>query len=56
MIEIQNLRKSFGHGTGHGVGTYLGVHEGPHQIRKNCRACTLVPFADGMTSMSRIWD
>ncbi len=39
----------FGHGTGHGVGTYLGVHEGPHQIRKNCRACTLVPFADGMT-------
>ena len=39
----------FGHGTGHGVGTYLGVHEGPQQIRKNCRACTLVPFADGMT-------
>lgn len=39
----------FGHGTGHGVGTYLGVHEGPHQIRKNCRTCTLVPFADGMT-------
>ena len=39
----------FGHGTGHGVGTYLGVHEGPHQIRKNCRACTLVPFANGMT-------
>ena len=39
----------FGHGTGHGVGTYLGVHEGPHQIRKNCRACTLVPFADGIT-------
>lgn len=39
----------FGHGTGHGVGTYLGVHEGPHQIRKNCRACTLVPFSDGMT-------
>ncbi|MGM9693271.1 MAG: aminopeptidase P family protein [Alloprevotella sp.] len=39
----------FGHGTGHGVGTYLGVHEGPHQIRKNPRACTLVPFANGMT-------
>lgn len=39
----------FGHGTGHGVGTYLSVHEGPHQIRKNPRACTLVPFADGIT-------
>ena len=39
----------FGHGTGHGVGTCLGVHEGPQQIRKDLRACTLVPFADGMT-------
>ena len=39
----------FGHGTGHGVGSRLGVHEGPHQIRKNNRACTLVPFHAGMT-------
>ena len=38
----------FGHGTGHGVGSRLGVHEGPHQIRKNVRACTLVPFRPGM--------
>lgn len=39
----------FGHGTGHGVGHRLCVHEGPHQIRKNPRACTLVPFQAGMT-------
>lgn len=39
----------FGHGTGHGVGHRLCVHEGPHQIRKNVRACTLVPFHAGMT-------
>lgn len=39
----------FGHGTGHGVGSHLCVHEGPHQIRKNVRACTLVPFRKGMT-------
>ena len=39
----------FGHGTGHGVGSHLCVHEGPHQIRKNVRACTLVPFRSGMT-------
>ncbi len=39
----------FGHGTGHGVGFHLCVHEGPHQIRKDCRACTLVPFRAGMT-------
>lgn len=39
----------FGHGTGHGVGSQLCVHEGPHQIRKNTRACTLVPFRPGMT-------
>lgn len=38
----------FGHGTGHGVGSRLCVHEGPHQIRKNVRACTLVPFVPGM--------
>lgn len=38
----------FGHGTGHGVGSHLCVHEGPHQIRKNVRACTLVPFEPGM--------
>lgn len=39
----------FGHGTGHGVGAHLCVHEGPHQIRKNPRACTAVPFTEGMT-------
>lgn len=39
----------FGHGTGHGVGHYLCVHEGPQQIRKNLRACTVVPFQAGMT-------
>ena len=39
----------FGHGTGHGVGAGLCVHEGPHQIRKDLRACTLIPFAAGMT-------
>lgn len=39
----------FGHGTGHGVGHVLGVHEGPHQIRKNVRACTLLPFRSGQT-------
>lgn len=39
----------FGHGTGHGVGHVLGVHEGPHQIRKNVRACTLLPFRAGQT-------
>ena len=39
----------FGHGTGHGVGSRLCVHEGPHQVRKDCRACTLVPFRAGMT-------
>lgn len=39
----------FGHGTGHGVGSRLGVHEGPHQIRKNVRACTLLPLQAGMT-------
>lgn len=39
----------FGHGTGHGVGSHLCVHEGPHQIRKDLRACTLVPFRAGMT-------
>lgn len=39
----------FGHGTGHGVGHCLCVHEGPHQIRKNLRACTVVPFRAGMT-------
>lgn len=39
----------FGHGTGHGVGSHLCVHEGPHQIRKNPRACTQVPFVEGMT-------
>ncbi|EJX01138.1 peptidase, M24 family protein [gut metagenome] len=39
----------FGHGTGHGVGACLGVHEGPHQIRKNLRACTQIPFQQGMT-------
>lgn len=38
----------FGHGTGHGVGSRLCVHEGPHQIRKNVRACTLIPFEPGM--------
>lgn len=38
----------FGHGTGHGVGAHLCVHEGPMQIRKNPRACTLVPLAEGM--------
>lgn len=38
----------FGHGTGHGVGSHLCVHEGPHQIRKNLRACTLIPFTEGM--------
>lgn len=38
----------FGHGTGHGVGSRLGVHEDPHQIRKNLRACTVVPFQAGM--------
>ncbi len=39
----------FGHGTGHGVGAHGCVHEGPHQIRKDLRACTLVPFCEGMT-------
>ena len=39
----------FGHGTGHGVGSHLCVHEGPHQIRKNLRACTLIPFGPGLT-------
>ena len=39
----------FGHGTGHGVGHQLCVHEGPQQIRKNLRACTLVPLEEGMT-------
>lgn len=39
----------FGHGTGHGVGHRLCVHEGPHQIRKNLRACTIVPLHAGMT-------
>ncbi len=39
----------FGHGTGHGVGTRMGVHEGPHQIRKDKRACTMVPLEAGMT-------
>ncbi|MBR4936770.1 MAG: M24 family metallopeptidase, partial [Bacteroidaceae bacterium] len=38
----------FGHGTGHGVGAHLCVHEGPMQIRKNLRACTLVPLTEGM--------
>ena len=38
----------FGHGTGHGVGSHLCCHEGPHQIRKNVRACTMVPFEEGM--------
>ena len=38
----------FGHGTGHGVGSHLCCHEGPHQIRKNMRACTIVPFEEGM--------
>lgn len=37
----------FGHGTGHGVGYRLGVHEGPSQIRKDVRACTLLPFRPG---------
>ncbi len=39
----------FGHGTGHGVGHRLCVHEGPQQVRKNVRACSLVPLAEGMT-------
>ncbi len=39
----------FGHGTGHGVGSHLCVHEGPHQIRKNYRACTVIPFEPGLT-------
>ncbi len=39
----------FGHGTGHGVGHGLCVHEGPQQIRKNVRACSLVPLQAGMT-------
>lgn len=38
----------FGHGTGHGVGAHLCVHEGPMQIRKNLRACTLIPLTEGM--------
>lgn len=37
----------FGHGTGHGVGHVLGVHEGPVQIRRNCRADTVVPVCEG---------
>lgn len=37
----------FGHGTGHGVGFRLGVHEGPVQIRKNYRACTVLPLCAG---------
>lgn len=37
----------YGHGTGHGVGFRLGVHEGPLQIRKNYRACTVLPFRPG---------
>lgn len=37
----------FGHGTGHGVGHVLGVHEGPVQIRKNCRADTILPIHVG---------
>ena len=39
----------YGHGTGHGVGHHLGVHEGPVQIRKNLRACTMLPFLAGQT-------
>lgn len=38
----------FGHGTGHGVGHVLGVHEGPVQIRRNCRADTVVPVCEGI--------
>ena len=37
----------FGHGTGHGVGHVLGVHEGTVQIRRNCRADTVVPVCEG---------
>lgn len=46
---IWNKGYDFGHGTGHGVGSHLCVHEGPHQIRKNVRACTLLPLQEGMT-------